>query len=181
MAKPHVVASGALRRWVRVAVGDGRRAGALLCLLVAGCGAVPSYVVAPAQEATPFAIRAVRESDGKPVMLRNGSFWPTPDPKLPDGGVRVRGLGRHSAMWKAGIALTAIGWTLAISGAVIGATGFSRSLNGCALFESCSQPSDPVGDRMLVSGAVIGPVGDLLTIIGPILATVAARRPPEEL
>jgi hypothetical protein len=33
---------------------------------------------------------------------------------------------------------------------------------------------------MLVAGAVIGPVGDVLTIVGPILAAVGARQRPVE-
>jgi hypothetical protein len=126
-------------------------------------------------------VAAVRESDGRRVLLSGGSFRPTDEPALPEGSVRVRGPGRHGATWKTGMALTGVGWALAIGGAVLAVTGFDRSLNGCKLFEACGRPSDPVGTNMFIGGTVISVAGDLLTIIGPVLATVGARQRPEEL
>jgi hypothetical protein len=107
-------------------------------IALAGCGEIPSYVVQPQYlHSTASAVPAARESDGREVSLRSDSFMPTGDPPLPGGRVRVRGPGRHGTMWKTGIALTVVGWTLAITGAAIGITGFERSLGDCKLFEPC--------------------------------------------
>jgi hypothetical protein len=83
-------------------------------------------------------------------------------------------------MWKVGLGLTVVGWAMAITGAVIGIVGFDRTI--CSDFHQCP-PSDYVneGGRMLLAGVIVGPVGDALTIAGPVLMSVGARKAPVEI
>jgi hypothetical protein len=150
----------------------------LVALSVSGCAEIPSYLVRPEHldaEVAP----ATREADGRPVALRGGSFMPTQDGRLPDGRVRVRGPGRHSTSWKVGVSLTVVGWAMAITGAVVGIMGATRSI--CSDFHECPpSPYKNEGDRMFYAGVTIGPIGDALTLIGPALMVAGARQKPIE-
>jgi hypothetical protein len=79
------------------------------------------------------------------------------------------------------MALTAIGWTLAITGAVI---GFDKNTHGCNLFDSGPPLSVYARPRARWPHAHWRrggrPNRRPLTIVGPIVATVGARQRPEE-
>jgi len=150
-----------------------------LAAALSGCADIPAYLVQPDQlhaQAAP----ATRERDGHAVLLKGGSFMPTSEPALPDGRVRVRGPGRHSALWKAGLGVTLIGWAMAITGAAIGIAGAARTI--CSDFRSCpDSPRTREGYRMFYAGITIGPIGDAATVVGPALMSAGARLKPVEL
>jgi hypothetical protein len=151
-----------------------------ICLAVtlSGCSEIPSYLVRP-EHLDAVAAPATRESSGQAVKLRGGSFMPTQDAPLADGRVRVRGPGRHSTTWKVGLGVTLVGWAMAITGAAIGIAGAGRTI--CSDLRSCP-PSDYVneGNRMFMAGIVVGPIGDVMTLVGPAMMIAGARQAPVE-
>jgi hypothetical protein len=158
-----------------------RAAALVLVLALAGC-AVPSYLVRTDDVALPRA-PATREHDAQPVTLAGGSFRPTPDPPRDDGRVRVRGNGRHSRAWRAGMILTLVGVPLAIGGALLGVFSVSPGFGGYSgdLTEGDGHMTAQ-GAAMLTLGCIIGVSGDALLLgVGPGLWIAGARQAPVEL
>jgi hypothetical protein len=150
----------------------------LTAMAFGACVPVPGYLV-HREDLSAAEVPAIRESDGRLVKLRGGSFMPTIEPPYPPV-VTVRGPGWRGAMWKAGLAVTIVGWALAAIGAGLGIAGFGRTT--CGDLEACApSPSVDEGNRMFYTGVVLGPVGDAMTLIGPALMIAGARQAPVEL
>jgi hypothetical protein len=160
-----------------------------LTVSMTGC-AIPSYLIEPQNLALAPSVPATREADGKRVWLQAGSFMPTPDGQLADKRVRVRGPGRHGALWKAGAIVTLGGLVLSALGLGLGFGGFGLSTKGCGDITEhpCYDSMDPslnreraAGDAMFTSSLVIGPIGyAALFLVGPALWIAGARQAPRE-
>jgi hypothetical protein len=153
----------------------------VLVAALAGC-AIPSYLVRPSDVGL-AEVPALRERDVQPVTLKGGSFLPTRDPPLSDGSVRVRGPGRHSRLWRAGMIVTLVGIPLAVTGAVLGVLSVSPGYGGYTgdLTEGGGMMTSR-GDAMLTLGLVLGVSGDAMLLgVGPALWIAGARQAPVEL
>jgi hypothetical protein len=152
-----------------------------LVITITGC-AVPSYVMRASDIGLPQA-PAVRERDAEPVTLAGGSFMPAREAPLPDGRVRVRGLGRHSRAWRAGMIITLVGIPLAIGGALLGVFAVAPGYGGYTgdLTEGSGGITSS-GTAMLTLGCLLGVTGDAMLLgLGPGLWIAGARQAPVEL
>jgi hypothetical protein len=152
----------------------------MVVMLLTTMGCVPAYLVRPSeiqQEEVP----ALREHDGRPVTLQGGSFAVTGDPPLADGRLRVRGPGRHSKTWLAGLAITSIGIGLGITAlacVILAASpaGYSGNASEGTGFTTAT------GRALDYTALVLGSTGVLAGgVAGPSVWIAGARQAPIEL
>ena len=144
-----------------------------LVMLATTSGCAGGYLVRP-NDLGRAEVPSVRESDGKAVALQGGSFRVTKDAPLADGRVRVRGPGRHGAVWLAGLIVTSVGLGLGVT--AIGL--FLKSTNPPSSDGTTTASSN---HAMELSSIVLGCAGALGVLAGPGVWVAGARQAPIEL